>query len=180
MSRTLAVLILVSATAAPLGAQMGHGAGSGNASVTAVKSSWEMMAGYIVRSAEMMPEDKYSYRPTPEVRSFGEIIGHVAGAQNMICAIALGEQPPAEDAVEKAAKTKAALITAVKQSMEYCNRAYAQSDADSRTPAKLFGQDVTRMDALVLNATHTGEHYGNLVTYLRINKMVPPSSQGGM
>jgi uncharacterized damage-inducible protein DinB len=177
MSRVFSAFILLSAAAAPLGAQM---AGSGNGSVTAVRSSWEMMTNYVLRSAEMMPEDKYSYRPTPEVRTFGELIGHVAGAQQMICAVALGEQPPAEDAVEKAATTKADLIAALKKSTEYCNRAFAQSDADAQAPAKLFGRDVTRMHALALNATHNGEHYGNLVTYLRINGMVPPSSQGGM
>jgi uncharacterized damage-inducible protein DinB len=180
MSRVLAALVLTSAAVTPLGAQAGQGAGSGNASVTAVRTMWEMMTGYIARSAEMMPEDKYSYRPTPEVRSFGELIGHVAGAQHMICAVALGEQPPAEDAVEQTAKTKAALIEALKKSTEYCNRAFAQSDADTRAPANLFGRDVTRMHALVLNATHNGEHYGNIVTYLRLNGMVPPSSQGGM
>jgi len=180
MSRIVTTLLLVSAATTPLAAQMGHGEGTGNASVKAVRSMSEMMANYIVRSAEMMPEDKFSYRPTPEVRTFGELVGHVAGAQNMICAIAMGEQPAAEDAVEKAAKTKAALIQAMKASIEYCGRAYSQTDADSRKAAKLFGRDVTRMDALVLNATHNGEHYGNIVTYLRMNKMVPPSSQGGM
>jgi uncharacterized damage-inducible protein DinB len=159
---------------------MGQGAGSENASVTAVRSMWEMMANYAVRSAEMMPDDKYSYRPTPEVRTFGEIIGHLAGAQDMICAVALGEQPPAEDAVEQAATTKAALIAALKASNEHCGRAYGQTDADTRAAVQLFGRDATRFHALVLNATHTGEHYGNLVTYLRINGMVPPSSQGGM
>lgn len=180
MSRVVTALLLVSAAAAPLAAQMGQGEGSGNASVKVVGSWSQIMANYIVRSAEMMPEDKFSYRPTPEVRSFGEIIGHAAGAQKMICAMALGEQPPAEDAVEKEATTKAALVQALKESIEYCNRAYSQSDADSRKAIKLFGSDATRMDALVLNATHNAEHYGNLITYLRINGMVPPSSQGGM
>jgi uncharacterized damage-inducible protein DinB len=178
MSRTLVTVALLSAVAAPL---RGQPAGApSNPSVSTVKWMSEMMANYIARSAEQMPEEKYSYRPTPEVRSFGEIVGHVAGAQNMICAVALGEQPPAEDAVEQAAKTKAALIEAMKASIAYCARAYAQSDADSQQPAELFGMKTTRFGALVLNATHNGEHYGNLVTYLRINGMVPPSSQGGM
>ena len=180
MSRVLAVLLLTSAAAAPLAAQAAPAAAPPNASVTAVRSMWEMMTDYVTRSAEMMPEDKYAYRPTPDVRSFGEVIGHVAGAQTMICAVALGETPPAEDAVEKAAMTKAALVEALRASTAYCGKAFSQTDADSRTPAKLFGQDVTRFHALVLNAMHNGEHYGNLVTYLRINGMVPPSSQGGM
>ncbi|HET7039438.1 MAG TPA: DinB family protein [Gemmatimonadales bacterium] len=139
-----------------------------------------MVTNYVTQAAQDMPEDKYAYRPTPEVRSFGELIGHVAGAQNMICAAALGEPQPAEDAVEKAAKTKEALIQALRQSTEYCNRAFSQADAATRAPTTLFGRETTRFHALVLNATHNGEHYGNLVTYLRINGIVPPSSRQGM
>lgn len=173
MSRVFAALAVVSA-AAPLAAQP-----AANAAGAKVQWMSEAMANNILKSAEQMPEEKYSYRPTPEVRTFGEIVGHVAGAQNMICAVALGEQPPAEDAVEKSATTKAALIEALKASIAYCARAYAQSDAATQQPVEMFGMKTTRFGALVLNATHNGEHYGNLVTYLRINGMVPPSSQGG-
>jgi len=174
MSRVFAALAVVSAAAAPLAAQP-----AANAAGAKVQWMSEAMANNILKSAEQMPEEKYSYRPTPEVRTFGEIVGHVAGAQNMICAVALGEQPPAEDAVEKSATTKAALIEALKASIAYCARAYAQSDAATQQPVEMFGMKTTRFGALVLNATHNGEHYGNLVTYLRINGMVPPSSQGG-
>jgi uncharacterized damage-inducible protein DinB len=181
MSRVLSVLLVLSAAGSPLAAQASQAAAApADASVAAVRTIWQMITNYVTRSAEMMPEEKYSYRPTPDVRTFGELIGHVAGAQHMICAIALGEKPPAEDAVEKTATTKAALLEAMRSSTAHCDKAFSQSDADARTPANLFGRDVTRFHALVLNATHNGEHYGNLVTYLRINGMVPPSSQGGM
>ena len=180
MSRVVSVLILASAAAAPLAAQAAPSAAPANPSVAAARAVWEIMTNYVTKSAEMMPEDKYAYRPTPDVRTFGELIGHVAGAQNMICAVALGEQPPAEDAVEKAAKTKASLLEALRASTTYCATAFAQSDAATQAPADLFGQKITRFYALVLNTTHNGEHYGNLVTYLRMNGMVPPSSQGGM
>jgi uncharacterized damage-inducible protein DinB len=173
MSRALAVLTVL--LTAPLAAQ----AGPANPSVSTVRTWSEAMANNILKSAEQMPEEKFSYRPTADVRSFGEIVGHVAGAQNMICAIALGEQPLAEDAVEKSATTKAALIEALQASIAYCGKAFAQSDADVQQPVEMFGMQTTRFGALVLNATHNGEHYGNLVTYLRINGMVPPSSQGG-
>jgi uncharacterized damage-inducible protein DinB len=176
MSRVLAVIAVLSIAVVPLSAQ----AGPANPSVSTVQWMSEAMANNILKSAEQMPEEKYSYRPTPEVRSFGEIVGHVAGAQNMICAIALGEDPPAEDAVEKSVTTKAGLVEALKASIAYCGKAFAQSDAASQQPVEMFGMKTTRLGALVLNATHNGEHYGNLVTYLRINGMVPPSSQGGM
>jgi uncharacterized damage-inducible protein DinB len=168
-------LLVLSSAVVPAHAQMASS--SNNASLTVVHDMWMMMANWIEKSAEQMPEAKYSYRPTPDVRTFGEIIGHVAGSQKMFCAIGMGETPPAENAVEKAATTKADLVAALKESITYCERAYQQSDAATHMPADLFGQKQTRLHALVLNATHDGEHYGNLVTYLRLNGMVPPSSQ---
>jgi uncharacterized damage-inducible protein DinB len=177
MRRVVPAFALLS-VAAPLAAQAPQS--SDNASVAAARQMWEMMTNYVTQAAQDMPEEKYAYRPTPEVRTFGEIIGHVAGAQNMICAAALGEPPRAEDEIEKSAKTKAALIQALQQSTEYCGRAYQQADAATRTPIQLFGMNMTKFHALVLNATHNGEHYGNLVTYLRMNGMVPPSSRRGM
>ena len=180
MRYVLPVAALLSLTALPLAGQAAPTTTPPNASVAAVRTMWEMVTNYITQAAQDMPEDKYAYRPTPEVRTFGEIIGHVAGAQNLICAVALGETPRGEDEIEKTVKDKAGLIQALRQSTEFCGRAYQQADAATRAPAKLFGMDVTRFHALVLNATHDGEHYGNIVTYLRINGMVPPSSRGGM
>ena len=129
------------------------------------------------QAAEDVPESLYGSRPTAEVRSFGELIGHVAGAQNLICAAALGEPARTEDEVERSQTTKAGLIAALKGSTEYCGRAYAQTDAASQQRTQLFGAERTRLFALTLNATHNAEHYGNLVTYMRINGMVPPSSR---
>jgi uncharacterized damage-inducible protein DinB len=181
MARVSPALILLSVAVSPLAGQAAPSASApDNASVAAVRTMWEMMTNYVTQAALDMPEEKYSYRPTPEVRSFGELIGHVAGAQNLICAVALGEPPRAENEIEKTVKTKDGLIQALRQSTEYCARAYQQADAATRAAVELFGRPATRFHALVLNATHNGEHYGNIVTYLRINGMVPPSSRGGM
>ncbi|MEO5800164.1 MAG: DinB family protein [Gemmatimonadales bacterium] len=165
-------LVILACVAAPLQAQ------GTDVGVPAVRSLWQQLSGYVLASAEDMPEAKYAFKPTPEVRSFGELIGHVAGSQNMFCAAALGEKEPAEDAVEKAATSKAALIAAMKASIAYCTKAYAQTDNASRAAITLFGQKRNRMYALAMNATHDGEHYGNLITYLRMNGLVPPSSKG--
>jgi uncharacterized damage-inducible protein DinB len=170
--RKASLLILVCA-AGPLLAQ-GKPAPS---AVADARDLWKEASDYIVQSAIDLPEAKFSYKPTPAVRSFGEIIGHVAGSQTMFCAIALGEKAPAEDAVEKTAKTKAALIEAMRASNSYCARAYAQSDGATTAIVDLFGTPRTRLYALMMNATHDNEHYGNLVTYLRMNGMVPPSSK---
>ncbi len=138
---------------------------------------WENSTNYLTQSAADAPEAVYAFKPTPEVRSFGEILGHVAGSQNMFCAIALGETVPAEDAVEKAAKTKVALVAALKASNDYCARAYAATDAANAPMVDLFGRQRSRLYTLLMNVSHNNEHYGNLVTYLRMNKLVPPSSK---
>jgi uncharacterized damage-inducible protein DinB len=150
---------------------------AGNTAVSTARLLWEPMIGYITAVAEELPESKYSFKPTAEVRSFGEMFGHVAGAQYMFCAAALGEPPRQENDIEKNKKSKADLVAALKASTEYCNKAYALDDRAAQGKIKLFGQERSRLHALGMNATHDAEHYGNLVTYLRINKMVPPSSR---
>ena len=165
-------LLVIVTAAAPAFAQAGS-----NPATAAARLIWESNRSYVTQSATDVPENLYSFRPTPDVRTFGEIIGHVAGSQNMFCAIVLGEKPPAEDAVEKAAKTKAALVDALKKSNDYCARAYAMTDQASIAMVDLFGEQRSKLYALMMNASHDGEHYGNLVTYMRINKIVPPSSR---
>jgi hypothetical protein len=101
----------------------------------------------------------------------------VAGAQYLICAAALGDPPRTEDAIEKTKKTKVELVAALKASTEYCGKAYGQTDKAAQGKTKLFGQERTRLFALGVNATHDAEHYGNIVTYLRLKGIVPPSSR---
>jgi uncharacterized damage-inducible protein DinB len=165
-------VLLVAAAAAPAFAQTGA-----NPATSATRLLWEGNRNYITQSAADVPENLYSFRPAPDVRTFGEIIGHVAGSQTMFCAIVLGEKVPEEDAVEKTAKTKAALVEALKKSNDYCARAYATTDQSNLAMVDLFGQQRSKLYTLMMNASHDGEHYGNLVTYMRINKIVPPSSR---
>jgi uncharacterized damage-inducible protein DinB len=171
MLKRLAILITLSAM--PALAQ----SPAANQNVANARMLWEEVSRYIAQSAADVPESLYGYKPTPEVRSFGEILGHVAGSETMFCAIALGEKPPAEDAVERAAKTKAALMAALKTASAYCARAYKQTDAATTPMVDLFGEQRSRLYVLLANATHDNEHYGNIVTYMRLNKLVPPSSK---
>lgn len=181
MKRTVIALALA-ACALPAAAQQGTvqpaaNTQAANASVMASRGVWEIMTRYVTRAAEQMPEADYSFRPTATVRTFGELIGHIAGAQHMFCAAALGEAPPAEDAVERSATTKEQLLQALRESTAHCERAYAQGDAATLGTVELFGRPQSRLAVLNLNAAHNGEHYGNIVTYMRIKGMVPPSSQ---
>ncbi len=166
--------------ALPLAAQQpASPAAMDDASMDAVRPLYGMVKGYLVRSAEQMPAEKYDYRPTEEVRSFGQIVGHAANSQYMFCAAARGEEAPTEQDAEKLT-TKDELVEALKASFAYCDDAYANLTPDQLAqPLELFGMKNNRLFALVFNVAHDFEHYGNLVTYFRLNGMVPPSSQRG-
>jgi uncharacterized damage-inducible protein DinB len=133
----------------------------------------------LLRSAEKMPEENYNFKPTEAVRSFGQVLGHVADSQYMFCSIVLGEKNP-DLKIEKAKTTKADLIAALKDAFAYCDKAYdGMTDASGSQTAKLFGSDMRKRDVLTVNNMHSVEHYGNLVTYLRLKNIVPPSSEQG-
>ena len=169
MKRILCISLFVAAS--PLAAQSAPG------SVATAGAVWSSTINNIVKSAEQMPEALYAFKPTPEVRSFGQLIGHVAGAQYVYCTAVLGDPIASEGDIEKTKTSKADLVAAIKASTEYCKKAYMISDAAAQGTAKIFGQDRTKLFGLIQNASHDAEHYGNIVTYLRLNKMVPPSSQ---
>jgi uncharacterized damage-inducible protein DinB len=171
-----AVLVLA-ACAAPGLAQQTASNAPHITPTASTRTLWEGVRDYITEAANDFPEAKYAYRPTPDVRTFGELIAHIDGAQEMFCAIALGEKQRDEDAVEKAAKTKDELVKALRASNDYCTRAYALSDVKTTTMVDLFGDRRPVLFVLMENAAHDNEHYGNIVTYMRLNGMVPPSSK---
>lgn len=130
----------------------------------------------IVRSAEKMPEENYSFKPTPEVRSFGALIGHVADAQYEFCSPIKGEKK--ELNIEHTKTSKADLIAALNQAFAYCDAVYdATTDANAAQQSNFFGSNWTRLGLLNFNNAHDNEHYGNIVTYMRMKNLVPPSSE---
>jgi uncharacterized damage-inducible protein DinB len=146
--------------------------------VAALNPLYENIKGNIIKSAEQMTEANYSFKPTPEVRSFGQLVGHMANANFAICATAKGEKSPATQDFEKVTE-KAALVKAVKDAFAYCDAVFKMPDASFSPMAELFGMKMSRLSFLILDVTHDNEHYGNMVTYFRLKGMVPPSSQGG-
>jgi uncharacterized damage-inducible protein DinB len=141
------------------------------------KMAYGYASGMVVSSAEKMPEENYAFKATPEVRSFGQIIGHVADAQYMFCSTVLGEKAPVSG-IEKTKTTKADLVQALKDAVSYCGKAYdGMTDATAPQTVKFFGGDQTKLGVLTFNIAHTTEHYGNLITYMRLKGIVPPSSE---
>lgn len=146
-----------------------------------VRQNWEGVKKNIKESAEFMPEANYSFKPTADVRSFGAILSHLAGANYVFCAAAKGEKSPhAEDEFEKSATTRTAIIAALTGSLAYCDAVFASATDKSlgESVDMPFGMPRTaRAAALVMQLGHMNEHYGNLVTYFRLKGLVPPSSR---
>jgi uncharacterized damage-inducible protein DinB len=129
------------------------------------------MQDKIMNAAEMMPESKYSYRPTKDVRSFGEILTHVADISYYLCSNMKGVAPPAP-ANGKTSKTE--IIAYLKASFAYCDGAYSGfTDTQLNEPADFWGHATNKMFILTQLGNHDALHYGNLVTYLRLNGLTP-------
>jgi len=146
---------------------------------TEVRADYQAVRDYFIKAAEEMPAADYGFRPSPAVRSFGQQVAHVADDQYNLCAPARGEtRTAAYRAIESSLSTKEDLVPALKAAFAYCDSAYeALTDASGATLAS-GGQGKTRFGMLNWNLWHTWEHYGNVVVYLRIKGLVPPSSQG--
>ena len=142
-----------------------------------LKNLYQNVRGWIVRAAETMPEEHYSFKPTPEVRSFGELLGHVANTQYNFCAPARKVDSPNKTNIEKAVTTKAGLVAALKDAFAFCDPAYEMpGDAAMSEEVKFGTRPVAAGYTLTFNVAHNFEHYGNIVTYMRLKGLVPPSS----
>jgi uncharacterized damage-inducible protein DinB len=141
------------------------------------KGFYMYVRGYVTAAAEKMPETNYSFKPTPEVRSFGQLVGHVADAQNNFCSMILGEKNPSLD-IEKTKTSKADLVQALHDANTYCDKAYgSMTDADAATIVSMGPRKLAKITILSINTAHLDEHYGNMVTYMRLKGLVPPSSE---
>jgi uncharacterized damage-inducible protein DinB len=143
-----------------------------------MKMEYGIAKSNILKSADKMPDAEYGFKATADVRSFGQIIGHVADAQYTFCSAAAGEKNPSTESIEKTKTTKAALVQALKDAFAYCDKVYdAMTDAQAPQMIKFFGRDSPKLGILAFNNMHDMEHYGNIVTYMRLKNIVPPSSE---
>ena len=146
------------------------------------KRVYGFQKGILLRSAEKMPEENYTFKPVDTVRTYGQIIGHVADAQYLFCSTASGEKNP-DLKIEKTKTSKTDHVAALKDSFAYCDKVYdSMTDASGSQIVRVFGTDTPKLGALNFNNIHNMEHYGNLTTYMRIKGIVPPTSeqQGAM
>lgn len=141
------------------------------------KRIYTLLSGVVIAAAEKVPEETYAFKPAPDVRTFGQLVGHLADSQYYFCSAATGDTKPASDA-EKSKTKKADLVAALKDAVAYCTTAYAgMTDAKGSEMAKMMNMDFARLTILAANFAHMYEHYGNMSTYMRIKGIVPPTSE---
>ena len=128
----------------------------------ALRKNFQEVSTWITKAADMVPAEKYNYKPVDTVRTFGQIIGHITDSYNYFCAHGTGNKVEWADPAEKGTTDKATLVPKLKEALDKCNAAYAS--------------DSSQFGPLLANVGHTNLHYGNLITYIRMMGMKPPSS----
>ena len=118
------------------------------------------LSGWILKAAEMVPTDKYSYKPAPTVRTFGELLGHIADGSNYFCGRAAGKKVQWSDANATGNTDKATVVPKLKEALDACSAAHGSG----------------QLGMLIANFGHANLHYGNMATYMRMLGLVPPSS----
>ena len=126
-----------------------------------VRSGFDEVSGHIMKAAELVPADKYTYQPTKDVRTFGQLLAHIIDGYNYFCAVGSGKKVEWSDAAEKGATDRATLTQKLKQATSGCQTVYGGSG---------------NIGELIRNNEHTNLHYGNIITYLRMMGLKPPSS----
>jgi uncharacterized damage-inducible protein DinB len=170
--RLACILAITLACAAPAAAQ------GGNPYTTAAQQQFNVVKGNILKAAEKMPDEHYAFKPSPDVRTFGQLVAHIADASQMMCALASGGTRPSES-VEKTKTSRADLQKALADAFAACDTAFAgMNDQKGTEMVKFFFGDQPRLSVLSFNTAHNFEHYGNMVTYMRIKGLVPPWSEG--
>ncbi|HEU4766613.1 MAG TPA: DinB family protein [Pyrinomonadaceae bacterium] len=127
-----------------------------------VRKGFNEVNDWVLKAAELVPADKYSYKPVDTVRSFGQLVAHITDSYNFFCARGAGNKVEWADPVEKGNTDKDTVLPKLKEAIGRCNATYGAANAQ-------FGP-------LMGNVGHTSLHYGNMVTYIRMMGLKPPSS----
>ena len=148
-----------------------------NPVTTAVKNQLPRFSKNMVAAAEAMPADKYGFKPTPEMNSFGHLVMHIAQSNNGLCSKISGMAAP--DAKMTDTDPKDTLVAALKASFDYCSKSLEKVD-DSKLGEQmmLFGNHpFSRAGVLIILSDDWYDHYGTQAVYLRLNGILPPTAQ---
>ena len=129
---------------------------------TELRNGFNEVNDWVTKAADMVPADKYNYKPVDTVRTFGQLVAHITDSYNYFCAAGAGNKVEWSDAVEKGNTDKDTLLPKLKEAVGRCNAVYSSANPQFRS--------------LMANVGHTNLHYGNIITYMRMMGLKPPSS----
>jgi uncharacterized damage-inducible protein DinB len=152
-------------------------AGQSNPYSSDARQSYALVKDSLLKAADRMPAEDYSFRTTPKVRTFGEMIAHVADGQLLMCQVATGEKTTANAKFNAPKTDKADLVASLKASFDYCDPVYEKmTDAAGAGQITWFRWKMSKLGLLNWNIAHDNEMYGIIGAFLRIKGLVPPSS----
>jgi uncharacterized damage-inducible protein DinB len=147
-----------------------------------VRNIFNTHKGNITKAAEQFPEDKYGWSPTPEIRTWGGLISHIVDDNNNSCATMIGEPAPPARLDQGGKPTpagtglkKADILAKLAESFARCDKAF-DGVTDATMAERNGNTNRSKFGLLFYNTQHINEHYGNIVTYMRLQGLVPPSS----
>lgn len=159
----LRILLMLSCMLLSVASSLGQSAPEKTPDIsTDLRNGFNEVNGWVTKAAEMVPADKYNYRPVDSVRTFGQLIAHITDSYNYFCAQGVGNKVEWSEAVEKGGTDKDTVLPKLKEAVGRCNAAYSSANAQLRP--------------LFSNVGHTSLHYGNMITYMRMLGLKPPSS----
>lgn len=183
MNKLIPAILFAFVLVVPMAAQDQHTAPP---SFTAfLKNVYTGNRNEIARSAAKFPEEFYALRPGPqtEVRTFGQLVGHLANFNYLWCSQAKNEKNPAEGKDFEKLTSKADLTKALANAFAYCDSVYSSlTEASGQEVIEITQENggkrrINRVSLLALNWGHNQHHYGNMVTYMRMKSIVPASSE---
>jgi len=147
-----------------------------NPVTTTVKTQLTRYEKNMVAAADLMPAEKYSFKPTPEMNSFGHVVMHIAQSNYFLCSKISGQAAPELKIADTDAKDK--LVAALKGSFEFCSSALAAvDDSHLSDPFTIFNRQTSRAGLLITLSDDWYDHYGAQAVYLRLNGLLPPTAQ---
>jgi uncharacterized damage-inducible protein DinB len=147
---------------------------SANPLISELKQFYTVRKGDLLKAADRMPNEGYDFKPTPDMRTFGQLIAHIADAQMSFCSGARG-QPRRLNAASKTSKVD--LAAALKASFDECDSVFdSTTDATATQMVKAGDTEHSRFWSLLYATLHDNEEYGYLAVYLRLKDLVPPST----
>lgn len=184
MQRLLLAVVTLLMTASMSAAQTsdsGIPSGLSPSMATSLNNMHMAIRRNLIESAEAMPAGDYSFKPTPQIRSCAELLAHVAMANYYMCSMARSEAMPVMENYERTITDKAAMVKALGAALAYCDGVFKETtDANVNQAVKVAGPgggaQTTRGQVLMFSTTHNNEHYGNVILYLRLKGIVPPST----